>query len=72
MDEDKICRIALHFQYVLFVSYKLVFKQLIVEKMCSIKFVVSCVLNLSASLRVKSRFTYSRCRSGKLSLVSFE
>jgi len=40
--------------------------------MYSIKFVVSCVLNLSPSLRRKGRFTHSRCSCGKLSLMSFE
>ena len=54
MDKDKICRIVLHFQYVQFVSYKLVLKHLLVEKMYSIKFVASCVLNLSPSLKGKT------------------
>jgi len=72
MDKDKICRIVLHFQYVQIFSYKLVFKRLIVQKMYSIKFVVSCVLKPSPSLRGKGRFTHSRYSSGKLRLVSFE
>jgi len=72
MDKDKICRIVLHFQYVQFISYKLVFKRLNVEKMYSIKFVVSCALNLSPSLRGKGKFAHGRCSSGELSLVSFQ